>query len=108
MTNPFFERPILNSPYAYPGRHWELDASGQPTQKVIEARRRAEFVTPIPAARRQRGAVQQDALLFDERSSKEQQYHSAIINGVRAEVDQWRALSNPRDWRVTPETARLR
>jgi hypothetical protein len=26
---------------------------------------------------------------------------------VRAEVDKWRALKNPNDWRVTPETARL-
>jgi hypothetical protein len=24
MTNAFFERPILNSPYEYPTRHWEL------------------------------------------------------------------------------------
>jgi type III restriction enzyme len=30
MTNPFFDRPILNSPYAYPARHWELDDQGQP------------------------------------------------------------------------------
>src|SRR4029077_12759252 len=40
--------PILNSPYAYPMRHWELDAEGQPTQKILESRRRAEFITPIP------------------------------------------------------------
>lgn len=33
----FFEHPILNSPYAYPGRHWELDADGQPTSKLIES-----------------------------------------------------------------------
>jgi hypothetical protein len=32
--NPFFERPILNSPYDYPRKHWELDDSGQPTQRV--------------------------------------------------------------------------
>jgi hypothetical protein len=25
MDNRFFEHPILNSPYAYPRRHWELD-----------------------------------------------------------------------------------
>ena len=25
MSNPFFEKPILNSPYEYPSRHWELD-----------------------------------------------------------------------------------
>ena len=42
------ERPILNSPYAYPARHWELDAQGQPTGDIIEARRTAQFITPIP------------------------------------------------------------
>jgi hypothetical protein len=35
MANPFFAKPILNSPYEYPAQHWELDATGQPTQKVI-------------------------------------------------------------------------
>lgn len=36
MPNPFFERPIINSPYEYPIKHWELDVAGQPTQKIIE------------------------------------------------------------------------
>jgi type III restriction enzyme len=44
----FFEHPILNSPYAYPGRHWELDADRQPTNVIVDRRRRAEFLTPIP------------------------------------------------------------
>jgi hypothetical protein len=35
----FLERPILNSPYAYPDRHWELDDDGQPTNKIVESRR---------------------------------------------------------------------
>lgn len=108
MTNPFFERPILNSPYAYPSRHWELDDTGQPTQQTVETRRSAEFITPIPKPKKQKGAAKQTSLLFDEGlSTQEQQYHSAIINGVRAEVDKWRALKNPNDWKVTPETARL-
>lgn len=109
MNNRFFERPILNSPYRYPVRHWELDASGQPTQRIVESRRRAEFITPIPKPKKQKSAPQQDALLFDnDLSSQAQQYvHTAIINGVRQEVDKWRALPNPADWRVTPETARL-
>ena len=50
MCNPFFDHPILNSPYEVPRRHWELDTDGQPTQKVIEDRRRVEFITPIPKA----------------------------------------------------------
>jgi type III restriction enzyme len=48
MSYDFFEQPILNSPYDYPNKHWELDQSGQPTFDVIDKRRRAEFITPIP------------------------------------------------------------
>jgi hypothetical protein len=29
MDESFFERPILNSPYAFPARHWELDSDGK-------------------------------------------------------------------------------
>lgn len=108
MSRAFFERPILNSPYECPALHWELDATGQPTQNITATRRRAEFITPIPRAKKQKGAAKQSALLFDERSTQEQQYdHTAVINAVRTEVDKWRALPNPNDWRVTPETARL-
>ena len=56
MRDPFFEQPILNSPYAFPTRHWELDPSGQPTQQIIPTRRRAEFITPIPKPKKQKGA----------------------------------------------------
>ena len=111
MTNPFFDHPILNSPYEYPKRHWELDSTGQPTQSILEKRRRAEFITPIPKPKKQKGAATQEALVFDEGagiSSKDQQYdHTAVINAVREEVDKWRRIPNPGDWRVTPETARL-
>ena len=111
MTRQFFEQPILNSPYDYPSRHWELDVNGQPTQQILEVRRRAEFITPIPKPRKRKGAGEQSQLLFDEGkglSTDEQQYdHTAIINGVRQQVDKWRSLPNPNDWRVTPETVRL-
>ena len=55
VSNPFFDQPILNSPYAYPARHWELDDTGQPTQKILETRRRAEFITPDPQAEEAEG-----------------------------------------------------
>jgi type III restriction enzyme len=110
MTNPFFDHPVLNSPYAYPARHWELDDQGQPTQQVIE-RRRAEFLTPIPKPRKRKGSDTQQQLVFDEGqglSTSAQQYdHTAIINAVRQQVDQWRRLPHPHHWHVTPETARL-
>ena len=59
MSNPFFDHPILNSPYEIPARHWELDATGQPTQQIAPSRRRAEFITPIPKPRKRKGAAQQ-------------------------------------------------
>ena len=109
--NPFFDHPILNSPYSYPERHWELDAQGQPTQKILERRRRAEFITPIPKPRKRKSSAVQQEIVFDEGkglSTKAQQYDpTSVINQLRQQVDQWRNLPNPRDWHVTPETARL-
>ena len=111
MSNEFFEKPILNSPYAYPMRHWELDHEGQPTQQIIENRRAAEYITPIPKPRKRKGAPEQKAIVFDEGkglSNQKQQYDpTPIINELRHYVDQWRSLPNPNDWQVTPETARL-
>jgi type III restriction enzyme len=66
MANPFFDQPILNSPYASPTRHWELDEHGQPTQKIMEARRRAEFITPIPKPKKRKARPSQSEFVFDE------------------------------------------
>jgi type III restriction enzyme len=111
VDSSFFERPILNSPYAYPGRHWELDADGQPTGRLIETRREAKFITPIPRPKKHKRAKGQTRLVFDEGagvSTEKQQYDpTPIINQLRTRVDQWRAISNPSHWGVTPETARL-
>lgn len=90
MNDRFFEQPILNSPYEYPPRHWELDASGQPTQQIIERRRRAEFITPIPKPKKRRAAAEQQGFVFDEGkglSTQEQQYDpTSIINALRIQV----------------------
>jgi type III restriction enzyme len=111
MVNPFFEHPILYSPYEYPTKHWELDDTGQPTQRTIDKRRRAEFITPIPKPKKRRGSADQQQIIFDEGkglSTKEQQYDpTSIINELRQQVDQWRTLPSANQWQVTPETARL-
>ena len=60
MDERFFEAPILNSPYEYTSQDWELDEQGQPTQQIIESRRGAEFITPIPKPRRRRAAAEQE------------------------------------------------
>jgi type III restriction enzyme len=101
MTEHFFEQPILNSPYAHPARHWELDPDGQPTNRIIEARRGAKFITPVPKPkrRRQSNAPVQNQMVLDEGlglSSEEQQYDTtSVINAIRERVDQWRRLPNP-------------
>jgi len=110
MNYPFFERPILNSPYECPNRHWELDKTGQPTQKILEHRRRVEFITPIPKPKKQKGSPEQASLDLDKEkgfSNEDQQYHRTIIGGVREQVERWRFLPDPSQWQVTPETARL-
>jgi type III restriction enzyme len=110
-SNPFFDRPVLNSPYEYPRRHWELDDTGQPTQEIIESRRRAAFITPIPKPKKHKKAAAQETFVFDEGkglSTKEQEYDpTSIINEVRHYVGAWRSLPSPSQWQVTPETARL-
>ena len=109
-SNAFFEHPILNSPYECPPRHWELDEAGQPTQKIIERRRSAKFITPIPKPKKRKTAPQ-PGFVFDEGlglSTRTQAYDpTSIINEVRGYVDGWRSLRNPNQWQVTPETARL-
>ena len=113
MTEQFFEKPILNGPYAYPARHWELDDDGQPTNRILDVRRSAKFITPVPKPRRRRqgSAPQQTQMVLDEGlglSTVEQQYDStSIITAIRARVDLWRQLPDPASWGVTPETARL-
>ncbi len=111
MSNAFFDHPILNSPYERPARHWELDDAGQPTQQTLNHRRRAQFITPIPKPKKHKKAASQAGIVFDEGaglSTSAQQYDpTSIINEVRGTVDAWRALPNPAQWQVTPETARL-
>lgn len=111
MSNPFFDQPILNSPYEPPARHWELDATGQPTQKILETRRSADFISPIPKPKKRKGKKEsQSDLIFDEGhglSTAEQQYDvTGAINEIRGYVERWRSLK-PSEWNVTPATARL-
>ena len=110
MPDDFYKHPILNSPYAPPARHWELDAAGQPTQRVIDARRKAEFITPIPAPRKRRAGPVQPVLDYDAGglTTESQQYEvHARINEVRLQVARWRAIPDSGQWRVTSVTAQL-
>jgi type III restriction enzyme len=111
MSDAFFSQPILNSPYELPTRHWELDKQGQPTGRLIEARRLVDFVTPIPKPKKRRRGEETGELDFGEDdglSTKKQKYDpTGYVRETRAQVDRWRAIKDPSKWRVTPETQRL-
>ncbi len=94
MDDRFFKQPILNSPYEYPKRHWELDEDGQPNQQILDRCRSAEFITPIPKPRKRKKYSKQIVMVLDEGmglSFAEQQYDlTGNINDVRSYVDDWR------------------
>ena len=109
MSESFFRQPVLNSPYEAPKRHWELDRDGLPTDETVPSRRKAEFLSPVPAPRAKLGQRTQLRLALGEQrlSTTKQQYNPyPIINDIRSEVDRWRKLPETK-WGVTPETARL-
>ena len=68
-------------------RHWELDKSGQPTNQILERRRRAEFITPIPKPKKRRGVPDTQEILFSDEhglSTEQQQYDpTGNINELR-------------------------
>jgi type III restriction enzyme len=109
----FFERPILNSPYAPPARCWELDGEGRPTDRVIEARRKSALWTALPGASaksERNGGGAQTRMMFDGDglSTEATEFNpSPIVNDLREELATWRALPNATQWKVTPVTERL-
>lgn len=112
MSQSFFDRPILNSPYEVPKLHHALDPEGQPLElPPIVGRRPCDFVTPVPKPKRRSSKATQSTMLFEDGiglSSEDQEYNpKPIINEIRGHVASWRALPSDRDWGVTPATAKL-
>lgn len=108
----FFNEPILNSPYEYPAQHWELDKEGQPTNRIVEQRRVADFITPVPKPKkRRRGQARQMGMTFGEGFREGENgllYNPTdFIQGIRQQVDRWRKISEPNKWGVTVTTQRL-
>jgi type III restriction enzyme len=108
----FFEHPIINSPYRYPSRYWELDGNGQPTNTIIDQRRDCRLVSPVPPAKKSKAkkSAKQETMDFSTDGSSDplDEYDpTSIVNEIRGQVDAWRKLPSPSQWGVTPETARL-
>lgn len=108
MPADFFKNPILNSPYQYPGEHWEL-VDGQPTGRIDDSRRDCSYLTPIPKSKKRKQETEQTDLFADQPkvSVDGVEYDpTSIVNQVRARVNTWRNLRESQ-WGVTPTTARL-
>jgi hypothetical protein len=106
LDNRFFDQPILNSPYEYPACHWELDESGQATGKLVERRRSAEFITPIPKPKKRKTSALQPRLVLDEGTglSTAQQATSCVGGSTAAEhPEPDRLAGDARDGPPAPE-----
>jgi len=112
MAQSFFDKPILNSPYNYPGQHWEL-IDGQPSGNIIGTRRDSVYYSPVPKPKKvkktKKGEEQTLKFTDDLTDPQDEQEYvtTKIVNEIRSYVQTWRQIPNPNDWGVTPETARL-
>ena len=98
------DNPILNSPFAEPTRHWELDDTGIPVGSWAKGRRRSEYVVPAPPPRHQH--IAQGTLELDAEYGKPKS--NDYVNELRAKVGAWRNLPRAQQERsVTPVTAQL-
>nr|WP_304363649.1 DEAD/DEAH box helicase family protein [Jiella sp. LLJ827] len=98
----------MNSPYHPPHHHHCLDDQGQPLDhEPIRGRRRSRYLTPVPKARRRRGAEQGELSLHTQEGEPGTYSENAIVNEIRTHLERWRSIPNPNDWGVTPATQRL-
>ena len=68
MSNPFFDHPILNSPYECPQRHWELDPDAEVREPPARVYHRPQPVLDL-AAGTAHVKPAGDAYLWDRRKS---------------------------------------
>lgn len=106
----FFEKPILNSPYLMPVRHWEMDDEGRPTDRVIESRRRSELISAMPQAKSKKSGGTQSEMELSAKGLEGLGVEfnvTEFVNEIRHEVDAWRRLPNASQWQVSPVSQRL-
>lgn len=89
VSHAAIDNPILNSPFAEPSRHWELDENGIPTGTPAQGRRRSEFIAPAPPPKHKVKA--QAALDLEDEYGKRQPDN--YVTEIRSKVDERRSRS---------------
>ncbi|MGD8453673.1 MAG: DEAD/DEAH box helicase family protein [Phycisphaerae bacterium] len=84
MAQVVIENPVLNSPFAEPGRHFRFDDEGI-TNVVVGERRSSAYFIPI-AKPRKRGKQ----LIFDTEWTQDRVEENKAVNRVRQRVGLWR------------------
>ena len=98
------EEPIINSPFAEPGRHW-LIAKGQTPVKV-PGRRPASYFYRVPS-KATRGRKQAGQLALMAEASIGELEELALVNRLRQQVREWRAAGYPGTTALTRELLAL-
>jgi type III restriction enzyme len=95
----FGDNPVINSPFAAPEKHYQLNDDGQPTGIISPGRRGSMQIVPVAAARRR---VKQGELGLGD--AGQQTKVNQLVDDIREVVGAWRKAGWPK---TTPETRRL-
>jgi len=98
VADAVIDNPILNSPFAEPGEHWEFSDGGITDERIAGRRPSSHFV-PIARSQRDGGQVQFEAEWTADRIEL-----NGDVNRIRERVTLWRKAGWPG---VTPTTRRL-
>jgi type III restriction enzyme len=92
------ENPILNSPYAEPGRHFRFSDEGI-TNEIVSGRRTSSYFIPIARPKKKGKQLQ-----FDTEWTQDRIEENRLVNQIRERITRWRAGGYVG---VTPTTGRL-
>lgn len=98
MSQELIENPVINSPYAEPGRHFKFTDDGI-TNEIVEQRRVSSYFMPIPASKKKGKQA-----VLDTEWTQDRVEENKFINEIRFQVNRWRINGRPG---TTAQAARL-
>ncbi len=85
MSTVVIEKPVINSPYREPDRHFKFNEEGI-TDEIEAGRRKSAYFIPIARPRNRRAGQ----MAFDTEWTQERIQENENINKIRDQVSQWR------------------